>query len=92
MIVTLKVDEKVRVGRDIVAWPTDIDPTGVRLVARGRVLGGPTDGERFDVAHELAVGAAAHLGPHVAVTLVEVRGQAARFTVFAPANVSVERA
>jgi sRNA-binding carbon storage regulator CsrA len=88
--VVLKVDQALSIGRDIRIWPTDIDRRSIRLAANGRVLGGADDGEPFDAVHEMAIGASIHLGPHIVVTLVEVRGQAARLDVFTPANVSVQ--
>ena len=87
--VSLRVDESARVGRDIVLSPTDVDPAGVRLRAKGRVAGGANDGESFDAAHELAVGGSVHLGPHVVVTLVSVHGEVARLGVFAPPHMPV---
>ena len=87
--VSLRVDQAVRVGRDIVLSPTDVDPDGVRLRTKGRTAGGPTDGEAFDAAHELSVGQSVNLGPHVAVTLVGVKGPAAHLGVFAPPHMPV---
>jgi sRNA-binding carbon storage regulator CsrA len=85
----IKVDQSLAIGSDIRVSATDIDVKGVRLIARGRILGGPNDGANFEHIHEMAVGSSVHLGPHVAVTLVAVRGEVARIDVFAPANVMV---
>jgi hypothetical protein len=52
----LKVDQEISIGRDIRVSPTDIDAYGVRLIARGRVLGGPRDGDAFETVHELLPG------------------------------------
>jgi sRNA-binding carbon storage regulator CsrA len=87
--VVLKVDQSLTIGRDIRISPTDIDSKGIRLLAEGRVLGGPNDGALFEDVHEMKIGASVHLSPHVVVTLVEVRGRIARLDVFAPANVAV---
>ena len=87
--VRLEVDQPLPIGRDIRLTVTDIDPAGVRVVAKGRVLGGPTDGQPFESAHEMAVGNGVHLGPHVVVTLVKIADEAATFTVFAPAHVVI---
>jgi sRNA-binding carbon storage regulator CsrA len=86
----LKVDQQLHIGSGIVVVPTDIDSKGVRLIARGRVLGGPNDGGNFETVHEMPVGSSINLGPHVVVTLVEVRGGVARVDVFVPANVLVQ--
>ncbi len=86
----LKVDQEIAIGRDIRVSPTDIDSYGVRLVARGRVLGGPKDGDTFESKHELLPGGSVNFGPHVVVTLIEVIDNVARFGVFAPTNVAVE--
>jgi hypothetical protein len=86
----LKVDQFLSIGRDIRISPTDIDSKGIRLIAHGRVMGGPNDGAAFEDVHEMAIGSSVHLSPHVVVTLVEVRGRIARLDVFAPANVAVK--
>ncbi len=87
--VSLRVDDSVRIGQGITVTPTDVDPDGVRVRARGRTAGGANDGEPFDAYHELVVGQSLHLGPHVVVTLVAVRGDAARLGVFAPPHMPV---
>ncbi len=86
----IKVDQTVSIGRDIRITPSDIDSKGVRLVTRGRVLGGANDGATFENVLEMTIGTSVHLGPHVVVTLVEVRGNVALLDVFAPANVLVQ--
>ena len=88
--VVLKVDQWASIGQDIGISPTDIDSKSTRIVARGRVLGGPNDGGAFETVHEMTIGSSVNLSPHVAVTLVEVRGKIARLDVFAPANVAVK--
>ena len=89
-VISRDVDQWILIGQDIRVSPTDIDAQGVRLVARGRVLGGPDDGATFDIRHELAIGQTWHLGPHVVVSLVEVRGDSARLGVLAPAHIDVQ--
>jgi len=89
-VISRHVDQWILVGQDIRVSPTDIDQQGVRLVARGRMLGGPEDGATFDTRHELAVGQTWHLGPHVAISLVEVRGDTARIGVLVPAHIDVQ--
>jgi sRNA-binding carbon storage regulator CsrA len=88
--VFLKVDQPLAIGRDIRIWLTDIDPKGVRMISTGRLLGGPHDGETFEKAHELTVGASVNLGPQVLVTLAAVRGDTARLDVFTPVHISVQ--
>ena len=86
-----QVDQWIMIGSDIRVAPTDIDPAGVRLIARGRLLGGPQDGATFDTAFELIVGQSCHLGPHVCVNVIEVKGECVRLGILAPANVPVFR-
>ena len=90
-IISRQLDQWILIGDDIRVSPTDIDPLGVRLIAKGRTLGGPNDGERFESVHELTVGQSCHLGPHVAVTVLEVRGDVVRLGVLSPAHVEVNR-
>ena len=42
--ITRAVDQGILIGREIVVSPTDIDAKSVRILARGRMLGGPEDG------------------------------------------------
>jgi sRNA-binding carbon storage regulator CsrA len=87
--IQIKVDHWLSIGRDIRLTATDVDDRGVRLIARGRVLGGHSDGQPFDSIHEMAVGNSINLGPHVAVTLVSVRGETATLGIFAPPNLVI---
>jgi sRNA-binding carbon storage regulator CsrA len=84
-----KIDQWLLIGRDIEISPTDIDANGARLIARGRTLGGPDDGTPFDRPIELHTGQSTHFGPHVVLTLLEVRADAVKLGVLAPANVPV---
>ena len=87
VVLTRQVDQWIMIGRDIRVSPTDIDAHGVRLVARGRILGGPIDGAKFSTVHELSVGQSCQITPHVAITLLEVRGDTARLGILSPSHV-----
>ena len=87
--ITRKIDQWILIGTDIRMSPTDIDSKTVRLVGRGRLLGGPNDGKTFDVVHELTAGQSCHFGPHVAVTAVDIRGDIVRLGVMVPAHIEV---
>lgn len=91
LTLTQQVDEWVVIGESMLVAPTDIDAAGVRLVARGVMIGGPDDGARFLRTVELAIGSSFELGPMVTVTLVDVRGEKARLAFILPAHVSVHR-
>ncbi len=86
-----RVDEWVLIGRDLAVGPTDIDPQTrtARLVANGRRLGGPDDGEPFRQDYELTRGESAQVSPMVVVSLLEVVGNAARLGIFAPPHLDV---
>jgi len=86
---TRRVDQWIQIGRDIRVMPTDIDPAGIRLLVKGRVMGGSHDGEPFENAYELLVGQDAHLGPHLVINIVEIRGDSVRLGVLAPANIPI---
>ena len=87
----LKVDQHLRIGSDITVLLTDIDPRGIRLIARGRVLGGPNDGAEFEKVLEMTIGSSINLSPHIVLTLVKVRDATARLDVFVPAHVVVAK-
>ena len=86
-----KVDQTLLIGRGIEVTPTDIDKKRVRLVARGEMLGGPTDGAPFETTHELRVGAGARLSPHVVINVVSVEGDSVRLGVLVPQHIEVKR-
>lgn len=88
-IVARKVDQWLYIGSDTRVSPTDIDPTGVRMIARGRTVGGPDDGATFDKVCDLGIGQTCHFGPHIAVTILEVKGLSVRLGVLAPPHIAV---
>ena len=88
--VVLQVDQILRIGEKLTASPTDIDATGVRLLVKGELLGGPNDGERISEAKELGPNSVVTLGALISLSLVgaDENGRA-MFHVIAPANVKV---
>ena len=89
--VTRGVDQLVLVGQDIFVGPTDIDDKTARVIARGRMLGGPNDGGTFQTAHELSRGQSFSIGPCVIVTLLEIKDQHVRLGIHAPRHLGVCR-
>jgi sRNA-binding carbon storage regulator CsrA len=74
MIVVLrKVDEWVQVGSDVLLSPTDIDARTVRVIVKGRMIGGPDDGQPFEAAHEMSRGQSISIGPLVHMAVMEIR-------------------
>ncbi|MDQ3441010.1 MAG: hypothetical protein M3478_11750 [Planctomycetota bacterium] len=73
IVVSRKVDEWVQVGSDVLVSPTDIDQRIVRVIVRGRMIGGPDDGQAFEAVHEMSRGQTFAIGPFVHVTAMEVR-------------------
>jgi sRNA-binding carbon storage regulator CsrA len=71
-IVSRQVDESLMIGRRLAVTITDIDPTGVRLIARGQCVGGPTDGEEIDRPFELGVAGEVRLGDLITITIARV--------------------
>lgn len=90
-VFTRGVDEWLVIGDDIFVAPTDIDEKSVRLIAKGRMLGGPNDGGTFQSAHELSKGQSFPIGPMIQVTLVEVRGGMVRIGINAPPHLALHR-
>jgi sRNA-binding carbon storage regulator CsrA len=90
-VVTREVDQWVQIGESIFVAPTDIDAGGVRLIARGRMLGGADDGATFTRTAELGVAGEMRIGPHVAVTIVEIRADAVRLGIHVPPHIEVRR-
>jgi sRNA-binding carbon storage regulator CsrA len=91
-IITREVDQSIRIGTAIRLSPTDIDRTGVRLLAEGHHIGGPHDGETFRSTHELAKGGSLRLGPMITITVLELFDDAVRLGILAPAHLPVTRA
>ena len=73
IVVSRKVDEWVQVGSDVLLAPTDIDQRVVRVIVRGRMIGGPEDGQPFEAAHEMSRGQSFAIGPFVHVTAMDIR-------------------
>jgi sRNA-binding carbon storage regulator CsrA len=84
-----KVDQWIQIGRTMFVGPTDIDKVGVRLLAKGRMIGGAEDGATFEKVAEVGKGGEMRLGPHVIVTVIEGRGDAVRLGVHAPPSLRV---
>jgi sRNA-binding carbon storage regulator CsrA len=90
-VVIRAVDQAILIGQDIVVAPTDIDEKTVRVIARGRMFGGPTDGGTFQSAHEMSKGQMFRIGESVAVTLIDIVANKARLGVNAPPHMDVIR-
>lgn len=88
---TRGIDQYLRIGDDITVGPTDIDAKAVRLIARGRTLGGPEDGATFESTYELRRGQSAWIGPMVQIAVVEIEGDVVRLGVNCPPHLPVER-
>ena len=86
-----RADEWVMIGHDLAVGPTDIDAAAgtVRLVANGRRLGGPDDGEPFRQVIEASAGQTIELGPQVWLSVLAVVGGAVRLGVNAPKHLPV---
>ena len=91
LAITRKVDQWVQIGQSISVSPTDIDEKTVRLIARGRVLGGAQDGAAFETTAEVAVGGEMRLGEHVVVSVLAIHGDEVRLGVQSPKHVRVDR-
>ena len=91
LVVSRHVDEWLQIGDDLFVGPTDIDSTGVRLIARGRMIGGPDDGATFTKTADVAKGGEMRVGPHVLITVIEVAGDAVRLGVHTPRHLPVHR-
>jgi sRNA-binding carbon storage regulator CsrA len=89
IVVSRKVDEWVQVGSDVLLSPTDIDRKIVRVIVRGRMIGGPSDGLPFDAVHELSRGQTFAIGPFVHVTLVDIRNLEVRLGFDVPRHLPV---
>lgn len=91
LTISREVDQWIQIGDDLFVSPTDIDDAGVRLIARGRMLGGEEDGATFSKDADLGVGGELRLGPSVVVTVVGVSAGKVRLAVQAPAHIGVHR-
>ena len=91
LAITRKVDQWVQIGQSIAVAPTDIDPSAVRLIARGRVIGGAEDGAAFEKTADLGVGGEMRLGEHIVVSVLAISGDEVRLGVQSPKHVHVGR-
>jgi sRNA-binding carbon storage regulator CsrA len=88
---TVQIDERIHIGQSATVVLTDVDAAGVRVNVRGQIVGGPNDGERIAETHELTRGRSFHVGPNIAVTLINLRGDAATLGVLAPPHMPVQK-
>ena len=91
LAITRRVDQWVQIGQSIAVAPTDIDQKSVRLIARGRVIGGAEDGAAFEKTAEIALGGEMRLGEHVVVSVLAINGEEVRLGVQSPKHVRVHR-
>ena len=93
ILLNRQLDRVMMIGRDVRVRATDVDRAGARVIAEGRIIGGPDDGERFHTVHELRQGQSFVVGPNVTVTLMEVYPdeQEVRFGVLCPQHIPVMR-
>lgn len=91
LAITRKVDQWVQIGQSTAVAPTDIDPKTVRLIARGRVIGGADDGAAFEKTAELAIGGELRLGEHVVVSVLAIHDNEVKLGVQSPKHVRVDR-
>jgi sRNA-binding carbon storage regulator CsrA len=91
LVISRQVDEWVQIGDGIFVSPTDIDAKTVRVIAKGRMIGGPDDGATFESAHELSQGQSFPIGSLVVVTAVDLRPPVVRLGIDRPKHVSVRR-
>ena len=89
IVVSRKVDEWVQVGSDVLVSPTDIDQRIVRVIVRGRMIGGPDDGQSFEAVHEMSRGQTFAIGPFVHVTAMEIRPPIVQLGFDAPRHLPV---
>lgn len=90
IIISRHIDQWLVIGDDIQVSPTDIDEKIVRLIARGRMLGGAEDGGVFQAVHEMSVGQSFAIGPMIRISIVEIRGgQEVRLGVTCPPHLGV---
>ena len=88
----LTPDQWTAVGQGMTFAVTDIDSSGVRVLLRGRVIGGPDDGAPLDRAVEIAVGGEARVGI-VVITVIDTKhtpaGDTVKVGVFCPQHVAI---
>ena len=91
LMISRQVDEWVQIGDGVFVSPTDIDDKTVRVIARGRMIGGPDDGAAFESAHELTRGQSFPIGSLIVVTVLDLRPPLVRLGIDRPKHVPVRR-
>jgi sRNA-binding carbon storage regulator CsrA len=89
IVVSRKADEWVQIGSDVLLSPTDVDQRTVRVIVRGRMIGGPDDGQPFEAAHEASRGQTFAIGPFVHVAVMEIRPPVVQFGFDVPRHLPV---
>src|SRR5262245_9026639 len=89
IVISRKVDEWVQIGSDVLLSATDIDQRTVRVIVKGRMIGGPDDGQSFEQVHEMSRGQSFPIGPFVHVAVMEIRPPVVQFGIDLPRNLPV---
>jgi carbon storage regulator CsrA len=89
--ITREIDQAIVIGESIEISPTDLDRKVVRLLVKGKHVGGPHDGETFCATHELSKNQSISISPLIAVSVMEILGDAVRLGVLAPPHLPVVR-
>ena len=91
MTLTRRPDESILIGEHLTVTVTDVDPSGVRLMIDGELIGGPDDGMIIREARELAINGEVRIGSLVTLTVVAIRGKQAKMGIVAPKQIAVQR-
>jgi sRNA-binding carbon storage regulator CsrA len=89
--ITRELDQTLLIGSSLAVSPTDVSRRAVRLLVKGRHVGGPHDGETFTRVHELSKDGTLDLGPLVKIVVVKLFDDAVRLGVIAPPTLPIRR-
>ena len=85
--IRLKPDQWAAIGQSLTFAVTDVDADGVRVLLKGRVIGGPDDGADLHRTGEIAVGSELKVGL-VTLALIDtkrhVTGDTAKVGIYCP--------
>ncbi|MBC7782302.1 MAG: carbon storage regulator [Burkholderiales bacterium] len=90
LFIAAAADQTIRIGKKLSLQVTDVDAGGVRVLARGELLGGAEDGKIINEAREIGPGSNLALGTQITITLVRVAGTLAHLSVVRPGHLRIE--
>ncbi len=90
IFITAAENQFIRIGQHLSIEVTDVDASGIRVVIKGELVGGPEDGRIVNEAREVAINSDLAIGTLITITLMRVAGTLSHLSVVRPPHMKIE--